>query len=68
MARFDDYRARYETNHMRCEDGILELNRGQYFLLIGERINAQQAKEVGLVAEILRLTHFVVARWTWRAS
>src|SRR5688572_14572157 len=37
---------------------VMGLNRGRYFLLTGQRLNAQQAKEYGLVNGFCRLPRF----------
>ena len=39
------------------------LNRGRYFLLTGQRLNAQQAKEYGLVNEILPSAALLPRAW-----
>src|SRR5918992_1509404 len=42
---------------------VMGLNRGRYFLLTGQRLNAQQAKEYGLVNEILRSAALLPRAW-----
>ena len=42
---------------------VMGLNRGRYFLLTGERLNAQQAKEYGLVNEILPAAALLPRAW-----
>jgi enoyl-CoA hydratase/carnithine racemase len=42
---------------------IAEANRGRYFLLTGQRLNAQQAKEYGLVNEILAPDALLPRAW-----
>jgi enoyl-CoA hydratase/carnithine racemase len=32
---------------------LLSMNRGRYFLLTGQTLSAQEAKDLGLVAEVL---------------
>jgi enoyl-CoA hydratase/carnithine racemase len=39
------------------------LNRGRYFLLTGQRLNAQQAKEYGLVNEVLAPDQLLPRAW-----
>ena len=34
-------------------------NKGRYFLLTGQTINAQEAKDVGLISEILPLENLL---------
>jgi enoyl-CoA hydratase/carnithine racemase len=41
---------------------LLGRNRGRYFLLTGERLSAQEALRLGVVAEVERAR----ARWSWR--
>jgi enoyl-CoA hydratase/carnithine racemase len=42
---------------------VMGLNRGRYFLLTGQRLNAQQAKEYGLVNEILSVAALLPRAW-----
>ena len=42
---------------------VMGLNRGRYFLLTGQRLNAQQAKEYGLVNEILSFAALLPRAW-----
>ena len=42
---------------------VMGLNRGRYFLLTGQRLNAQQAKEYGLVNEILPSAALLPRAW-----
>jgi enoyl-CoA hydratase/carnithine racemase len=42
---------------------VMGLNRGRYFLLTGQRLNAQQAKEYGLVNEILPVAALLPRAW-----
>jgi enoyl-CoA hydratase/carnithine racemase len=39
------------------------LNRGRYFLLTGQKIGAQEAKEVGLVSEVLPRDKLLPRAW-----
>lgn len=42
---------------------LLGLNRGRYFLLTGQTLSAQEAKELGLVAEILPPEQVLARAW-----
>ena len=42
---------------------LMGTNRGRYFLLTGQTINAQEAKEVGLVNEVLPLDQLLPRAW-----
>jgi enoyl-CoA hydratase/carnithine racemase len=55
---------------------LLGMNRGRYFLLTGQTLDAQKALELGLVAEVLPLRprpqtpqrDFPAAPLTWRST
>jgi len=42
---------------------LLGLNRGRYFLLTGQKIAAQEAREIGLVAEVLPRDQLLPRAW-----
>ncbi len=42
---------------------LLGLNRGRYFLLTGQTLNAQEAKELGLVAEVMPQDKVLARAW-----
>ena len=42
---------------------LLGMNRGRYFLLTGQTLSAQEAKDLGLVAEVLPQTQVVARAW-----
>lgn len=42
---------------------LLGLNRGRYFLLTGQTLNARQAQELGLVSEVLPREQLVTRAW-----
>jgi enoyl-CoA hydratase/carnithine racemase len=42
---------------------LLGMNRGRYFLLTGETLDARQAKELGLVAEVLPQDQVLARAW-----
>jgi enoyl-CoA hydratase/carnithine racemase len=44
---------------------LLGPNRGRYFLLSGERISAQEAQQLGVVAEVLPDGESVTRAWEW---
>jgi enoyl-CoA hydratase/carnithine racemase len=43
---------------------LLGLNRGRYFLLTGQTIEAQEAKQLGLVSEVLPQGDLLPRAWT----
>jgi enoyl-CoA hydratase/carnithine racemase len=44
---------------------LLGPNRGRSFLLTGERISAEEAKRLGIVAEVVPDGESLAAAWTW---
>jgi enoyl-CoA hydratase/carnithine racemase len=42
---------------------LLGVNRGRYFLLTGQRIEAQEAKELGLVNEVMPQSELLPRAW-----
>jgi enoyl-CoA hydratase/carnithine racemase len=42
---------------------LLGLNRGRYFLFTGQKIAAQEAREMGLVAEVLPRDQLLTRAW-----
>jgi enoyl-CoA hydratase/carnithine racemase len=42
---------------------LLGLNRGRYYLLTGQTLDAQKAHELGLVAEVLPLDKLIARAW-----
>jgi len=42
---------------------LLGMNRGRYFLLTGQKIGAREAKEIGLVAEVLPRDKLLARAW-----
>jgi enoyl-CoA hydratase/carnithine racemase len=42
---------------------LLGLNRGRYFLLTGQTLSAQEAKDLGLVAEVLPRDKVLARAW-----
>ena len=42
---------------------LLGLNRGRYFLLTGQTLSAQEAKDLGLVAEVLPPDQVLARAW-----
>jgi enoyl-CoA hydratase/carnithine racemase len=42
---------------------LLGMNRGRYFLLTGQKISAREAKEIGLVAEVLPRDKLIARAW-----
>jgi enoyl-CoA hydratase/carnithine racemase len=42
---------------------LLGLNRGRYFLMTGQTINAQEAKDLGLVAEVMPRDKLMARAW-----
>jgi enoyl-CoA hydratase/carnithine racemase len=51
---------------------LLGMNRGRYFLLTGQTLSVQDAKDLGLVAEVLPADKVLARAWTtpkpWRQS
>jgi len=45
---------------------LLGMNRGRYFLLTGQTLSAQQAHELGLVAEVLPPDRLLPRAWSWQ--
>ena len=43
---------------------LLGMNRGRYFLLTGQTLDAREAKELGLVAEVLPQDEVLARAWT----
>ena len=44
---------------------LLGLNRGRYFLLTGQTLNARQALDLGLVSEVLPRQRLLARAWNW---
>jgi enoyl-CoA hydratase/carnithine racemase len=42
---------------------LLGLNRGRYFLLTGQRLSAHEAKDLGLVSEVLPRAQLLPRAW-----
>ena len=77
-AAFQDLRA-FLPNGLVPGDGmhivmplLLGMNRGRYFLLTGQTLSAQEAKDLGLVAEVLPPDKVLARAWEhaehWRRS
>jgi enoyl-CoA hydratase/carnithine racemase len=79
MSKFESYADKYKTIRMERRNGVLQMipgdgmhivyplllgmNRGRYFLLTGQTLDAQKALEFGLVAEVLPPDKLLARAW-----